>query len=72
MQNPVPIPISKTSNISKKPGFLSEKLESIEFNIFCWNFAHVLYLVMRTKGCMGLFLFCLGLKLLMQVLKTSV
>ena len=26
-----------------------------EFNIFCWNFAHVSYLLMSTKGCSGFF-----------------
>ena len=28
---------------------------TIEFNTFCWNFAHVFYLVMSTKGCVGFF-----------------
>ena len=29
---------------------------TIEFNILCWNFAHVFYLVMSTKACAGFFL----------------
>ena len=32
-----------------------------QFNIFCWNFAHVSYLTMSTKGFSG---FCLDLELL--------
>ena len=28
---------------------------TIKFNIFCWNFAHVSYLTMPTKGCLGFF-----------------
>ena len=28
---------------------------TITFNIFCWNFAHVSYLTMSTKGCLGFF-----------------
>ena len=28
---------------------------ALEFNIFCWNFAHVYYLPMSTKGCVGFF-----------------
>ena len=58
MQNLIP-KLRQTSIISKKPGFvLSEKLTTIEFNIFCWHFAHVFYLVMSTKGC-GVFFFIL-------------
>ena len=40
--------------------------------IFCLNFAHVLYLVMSTKGHVGFFLFYLDLELLIKVQKTSV
>ena len=29
---------------------------TIKFIIFCWNFAHVPYLTMSTKGCSGLIL----------------
>ena len=35
-----------------------------EFNFFCWNFAHVSYLTMSTKGCSGFLLFYLDLQLL--------
>ena len=61
MENSIP-KLRQTSIISEKPGFLTEKLKTwkraptaIEFNIFCWNFAHVFYLVMSTKGCVGFF-----------------
>ena len=27
-----------------------------KFSIFCWNFTHVSYLTMSTKGCSGIFL----------------
>ena len=40
---------------------------TIEFNIFCWNFADVFYLVMSTKACVEFFLFCLDLELLIKV-----
>ena len=72
MQNPIP-KLRQTSIISNKTGFLSEKLKiwraptAIEFNIFCWNFAHVFYLVMSTKACVGFVLFCLDLELLVKV-----
>ena len=54
MQNPVPN-LKQTSIISKKPGFLSEKLKTLTSSNFCWNFAHVFYLVMSTKECVGFF-----------------
>ena len=28
---------------------------TLQFNIFCWNFAHVSYLPMSTKGCVDFF-----------------
>ena len=31
---------------------------TIDLNNFCWNFAHVPYLPMSTKACVGFFLFC--------------
>ena len=68
MQNSLP-KLRQTSPISKKPGFLSERLKILtssnyhrEFNIFCLNFAHVFYLVMSTKSCVRFFLFCLDLR----------
>ena len=72
MQNPIP-KLRQTSIISKKPGFLSEKWKlwraptTKEFNIFCWNFAHVFYLVMSAKASVGFFLFCLDLELLKKL-----
>ena len=52
MQNPL-LKFRQSSIISEKPGYLSEKLNpltsSIEFNIFCWSFAHVSYLPVSTK-----------------------
>ena len=30
---------------------------TVKFNIFCWNFAHVSYLMMSIKGCLGFFCF---------------
>ena len=72
MQNPIP-KLRQTSVISKKPGFLSEKLKTltssttIEFNIFYWNFAHVFYLLMSTKGSVEFSLLCLDLELLIKV-----
>ena len=53
----------QSSIIFEKPGLLFEKLKiltspaTIEFNISCWNFAHVSYLPMSKKGCSGLILF---------------
>ena len=29
---------------------------TVEFNLFCWNLAHISYLPMSTKGCSGFFL----------------
>ena len=37
---------------------------TIEFNLFCWNFAHVFYITMSKKGCSWFILFCLDLELL--------
>ena len=27
----------------------------LQFNMFCWNFAHAFYLPMSTRGCVGIF-----------------
>ena len=43
---------------------------TIEFNIFCWNFAHVSYLPMSAKGCSGFFKSCLDLELFAKIKKT--
>ena len=44
---------------------------TIEFHIFCWNFAHIFYLVMSRKGYVGFFLFCLDLELLIKSVKSQ-
>ena len=44
----------------------------LQFNIFCWNFAHVLYLPMSTKACVRFFLFYLHLELFEKVKKDLV
>ena len=46
------------SFVFQNTGFLSENWRApttIEFNIFCENFAHVSYLPMSTKECSGFF-----------------
>ena len=56
IQTPIP-KLRQTSIISKKPCFLSEKLKTLTSSsyhriyYFFWNFAHVFYLIMSTKGC---------------------
>ena len=60
MQNPIP-EFRQSPFISEKPGILFKKLNiltsstTIEFNIFCWMFAHVSYLTMSTKWYLGFF-----------------
>ena len=59
MQNPIQ-KFRQNSIVFEKPGILSENLKTVassnyptvEFNIFCWNFAHVSYLTMSTKVCL--------------------
>ena len=51
MQNPIQ-KFRQSSIVFEKPGILSENLKTY---IFCWNFAHVFYLPMSTKGCVGFF-----------------
>ena len=50
--------------IFEKYGYLTGKLKILtapskylEGNIFCWNFAHLSYLPVSTKGCWGYFYF---------------
>ena len=75
MQNPVQ-KSWQSSLVVETPGILSENLKiltleleltTLQFNIFCWNFAHVPYLLMSTKGCVGFFLFFLDLELFAKV-----
>ena len=40
---------------------------TLEFNFFCWNFAHLSYLPMSTKGCSGFFKFFLDLELVAKI-----
>ena len=64
----------QSSIVFKKPGILSENLKTLmssDFNNFCWRFAHVTYLPMSTKGCVGFFLFCLELELFAKNKKIS-
>ena len=72
MENPIPR-LRQMSVISKILGFclknwqLWRALTTIEFNIFCWNFAHVFYLIMSTKGQSKIFLSYLDLELLIKM-----
>ena len=76
MQNPI-LQFRQSSFISGKPGYSSENWKlrqvptTIEFNILCWNFAHVSVLPMPTKVCLGFFLFCLDLELLINPVSVS-
>ena len=44
---------------------------TVKFNIFLWNFAHVSYLMMSTKQCSGFFKFCLDLEFTFQNITTG-
>ena len=65
--------LRQSSIISEKLGYFSEKLKlwrapaTIEFNIFRWNFVLVLYLAISSEECAVFFLFCLNLKLLIEM-----
>ena len=60
MRNPIE-KFRQSSIVFENPGFCLKNLKlwqapsNIEFNIFCWNFAHVSYLPMSTKGCSEFF-----------------
>ena len=41
----------------------------LQFNIFCWNFAHLFYLLLSKKRCVGFFLFYLDLELSAKIKK---
>ena len=76
MQNP--IQKFRQSSVFEKPGILSENLKTLTSSnyptvqYFCWNFAHVFYLPMSTKGCVGFFLFYLDLELFAKINKDLV
>ena len=63
----------QSSIVFEKPGILFENLKTLTSSnypivqYFCWNFAHVSYLLMSTKGCVGFCLFCLDLELLIKM-----
>ena len=63
-------------NLDKAPLFLRSQAVCLKnwklwitakFNIFYWNFAHVSYLAMSTKGYPGIFIFCLDFELLIKM-----
>ena len=60
MQNPME-KFRQSSIIFKKLGFLSENWKlwraptTVDFNILCWNFAHVPFSSTSTKECVGFF-----------------
>ena len=65
----------QSSFVFKKPVFglkiwkLWRAPTTPQFNIFCWNFAQVPYLPISTKVCVGIFLFCLDIKLFAEIKK---
>ena len=67
MQNPAE-QIRQGSTVFEKPGILSEKFDELQLlNNFCWNFAHVSYLPMCSKGCSKFVSFCLDLELFAKI-----
>ena len=77
MQNTIQA-FRQSSIVFEKPGILSENWKLcwaptiLPFNIFYWNLAHVFYLPMSTKGCVGIFLFYLDLELFAKIKKDLV
>ena len=75
MQTPIQ-KFGQSSIFFEKPGILSENLKTVTSSnyptvqYFLLNFAHVSYLPMTTKGCVGFFLFCLDLELFAKIKKT--
>ena len=68
----------QSSTVFEKPGILSEYLKTLTSStypiiqyFFCWNFAHVFYLPLSTKGCLGFILFYLDLELFAKIEKRS-
>ena len=68
----------QSSFVFEKPGILSENLKTLTSSnyptvqYFCWNFAHVFYLPLSKKGCVGFFLFYLDLELFAKIKKDLV
>ena len=77
MQNPIRR-FRQSAIVFEKPGVLSENLKTLispttlQFNIFCWNLAHLSYLPISTKWFAGVFLFCLDLELFAKTKKDLV
>ena len=60
----------QSSIVFEKTGILSENLKTptiLQFNIFCWNFAHVFYIPLSKRGCVGFFSFYLDLELFAKI-----
>ena len=76
MQNPIQ-KFRQSSMVFEKPDILSKNLKTLTssnyptLKYFLLNFfaAHVSYLPMSTKGCVGFFLFCLNLELFAKIKK---
>ena len=67
------------SVVFEKPGVLSENLKTLTSSnyptvqiFFCWNFAHVFYLPLSTKGLVEFFKFYLDLALFANIKKDLV
>ena len=45
---------------------------TVGFNTFCWNFASISHSSISTKGCSGIFLFCLDIELFAKIKKDLV
>ena len=71
IQNLIP-KFRQSSIISEKPDYLSDYLSIYlqppqNLIFFGKILKHVLHLTMSTKGCLGFFLFCLDLELLIKM-----
>ena len=55
MQNPIPKLFPRNQAFYLKNWKLWRAPTTIEVYIFCWNFAHILYLVMSAKACVVFF-----------------
>ena len=57
----------QSSIVFEEPGILSENLKTLTSSNYPTVQYYVFYLPMSTKGCLGYFLFCSDLELLMQM-----
>ena len=68
----------QSSLVFKKPGILSENFKTLTscnyptVQYFLLKFAHIFYLPMSTKGCVGFFSFYLDLELFAKIKKDLV